>query len=85
MIVEEQDIRNAIPEGSIGKLDQVGALNDLHNACKRGDIGQLLCNDALENVFKVLWFEIDQVFKFSRLRKEVLDVLVQLGDFHGSL
>jgi hypothetical protein len=85
MIVEEQDVRNAIPEGSVGQLNQVGGLHDLHYACERGEIGQLLCNDPLENVFKVLWFEIDQVFKFSRLGKEVLDVLVQLGDFHGSL
>jgi len=54
MIVEEQNVRNTIPEGPVGKLDQVGALNDLQNACERGDIGQLLCNDALENVFKVL-------------------------------
>ena len=81
MIVKEQDIRNAIPEGSVWQLDQVSWLHELHNICEGGEIGQFLCNDAFKNVFQVLRFEIYKVLKFSRLGEEVLDLLVQLGDF----
>lgn len=81
MIVKEQNIRNAIPEGSVGQLDQISWLHELHDVCEGGEIGQFLCNDALKNVFQVLRFEIDKVLKFSRLGEEVLDLLVQLADF----